>query len=84
MTLKRTDGSNAKSKMKRSALSLAEEPIVRFYARRHRCPRPGSIEFNELIQSRRCSSAVCGRSISSYRPHTEALGASAQMRCVSC
>jgi hypothetical protein len=32
-----------------NARSLAEEPVVRFYARRHRCPRPGSIEFNELI-----------------------------------
>jgi hypothetical protein len=67
-----------------NARSLAEEPVVRFYARRHRCPRPGSIESNELIQSRKCSSAVCGRSISSYRSHTEALGSSAQMRCVSC
>src|SRR5262249_49723243 len=27
-----------------NARSLAEEPVVRFYAQRHRCPRPGSIE----------------------------------------
>ena len=33
-----------------NARSLAEEPVVRFYARRHRCPRPGSIESTELTQ----------------------------------
>jgi hypothetical protein len=41
------------------------------------------IKSTELIQSRRCCPRFAVSLFPSYRPHTEALGSSAQIRCVS-
>jgi hypothetical protein len=41
-----------------------------------------AIKFTELIQGRRCCPRFAVRLFPSYRPHTEALGSSAQIRCV--
>jgi hypothetical protein len=42
-----------------------------------------AIKSTELIQSRRCCPRFAVSLFPSYRPHTEALGSSAQIRCVS-
>jgi hypothetical protein len=42
-----------------------------------------AIESTELIQSRRCYPRFAVSVFPSYRPHTEALGSSAHIRCVS-
>ena len=41
-----------------------------------------AIKFTELIQSRRCCPRFAVSLFPSYRPHTEALGSSPQIRCV--
>ena len=52
----------------------------RLECRRQRPPR---LKSTELIQSRRCCPRFAAGLFPPYRPHTEALGSSAQIRCVS-